>query len=151
MNKKTWKKCCILYIGILEGNVNHSIKPRRTIMKWNREFRVESHELRFFNSPPKSRNEMIKFYSDYVKIGTLSPEALRNDINIRIFSDSYQYWLLEHKDETYVIQSHEELMFDLNLNNIYIMTIWRWGITLGYKYGENKSVITQMVMKDLMW
>ena len=88
---------------------------------------------------PNVKTGVIKYCLYGVKKGTLSTEALMNELNNVIVSNAYKTWLDESGDDTPLMLTFDEMMFHLDLTNICISTVWRWIKILGYTYDDNKK------------
>ena len=152
MNQKTWNECCQLCIESLADNGIEYCKRKCSIMKWNFEFRTketfltpfykEVREPKLFQFFPETKKEIIKFCSEGVKNGSLSSEAVRNEIVTVIAPNCYKQLIVDAGEDSSLMPSFTELMYNLDLTTICISTVWRWMIVLGYQYDEKKCYYT---------
>ena len=75
---------------------------------------------------PNVKTCVIKYCSDGVKKGTLSTEALMNELKKVIVPNAHKTWLDESGDDAPLMPSFDGMMFYLDLTNICISTVWRW-------------------------
>ena len=92
---------------------------------------------------------IIQFCSEGVKIGSLSNEVVCNKIITVIAPKCYDSLIVEAGDDALLMPTFKEMMYNLDLTTIYISTVWRWMIVLGYQYDENENSTIQMDMKDM--
>ena len=148
MNSYTWLECCNQAVKEVNDVGIIYISSARTVTKWNREFRVEEkfqpafmhedREPKLFSVFPEARNDIVKFCSRKVIDGSLSIEALSNEVKNKILPQCYDL-LLDKNDTNHEIETYEDMLKSLNLKTVGVTTSWRLLKILGFKYSEQEQ------------
>ena len=144
MNVYNWLECCSLAVTELKDIGINYIKNGRTIMKWNRQFRVKEKfevpyiqnnlEVKLFSVSPESRNDIVKYCSDQVKLGSLSVEELTKEIKNNILPSCESILLQEAGLDDDDDEAIHQIQNELNTKSFSVTTAWRWMKKLGYQY-----------------
>ena len=125
MNDKTWLQCCQLAVDMLADTISKVITSARTVVIWNMEFRTngtftlsyvkDSQEPKLFQIFFGVKTEVIKHCSDGMKTGTLSTEALMNELKNAMVPNAYNTWLDDTGSVPPRMPTFEDMIYYLDL------------------------------------